>query len=88
MRISNVILGGDLNFIVSRAKYRGDATRANHLAEFFINKLKEAIFVDIEPIKRVPTWRNMRVGQERVARRLDHLLIFSSLISDHNRITT
>jgi hypothetical protein len=55
MRRSNVILGGDLNFIVSREKYRGDATRSNPLVELFIKILKEASFMDVEPIKRVPT---------------------------------
>jgi hypothetical protein len=58
------------------------------LAEFFINKLEEASFVDVEPIKLVPTYRNMRVGEERLTKRIDQFLVSTSLMSDHNRIRT
>ena len=65
----------------------GDATRGYPLAKFFINKLEEASFMDVEPIKLVPTYRNMRVGEERLTKRIDQFLVSTSLMSDHNRIT-
>jgi hypothetical protein len=35
--------------------------------------------IDIPPIKILPTWRNMRTGDARVAKILDHFLVHESL---------
>jgi hypothetical protein len=38
--------------------------------------------IDIKPTKVVPTWRNGRIGQGAVARRLDRFLVAEDLLND------
>jgi hypothetical protein len=42
--------------------------------------MAECNFLDIEPVKLKPTWRNNRVGEASVAKRLDCFLIKDSLL--------
>jgi endonuclease/exonuclease/phosphatase family metal-dependent hydrolase len=53
-------------------KFRGLLQRA-----LFSNNL-----IDIKPTKVVPTWRNGRIGQGAVARRLDRFLVSEDLLTD------
>ena len=36
----------------------GDLNKTRHTSNFFKHKIKEVGFVDAEPIKIVPTWKN------------------------------
>lgn len=44
------------------------------LSKFFIKSLDEVGLLDVEPIKLTPTKRNTRVGNNRIAKRLDCFL--------------
>jgi hypothetical protein len=51
------------------------------LADFFKHQLERNRLIDVPPIKLCPTWRNNRVGEERIAKRLDCFLFSKSLLS-------
>jgi hypothetical protein len=42
--------------------------------------LGELGLLDITPIKLSPTWRNKRIGEDYIAKRLDHFLISENLV--------
>jgi hypothetical protein len=75
-----VILGGDLNFSLGLSEVWGAHARADPLAGYFTQKIVECNLLDIEPTKLKPTWRNNRVGEDSIAKRLDHFLIVDSLL--------
>eukprot|EP00253_Pinus_taeda_P023384 PITA_23384 len=76
---SNMVLGGDMNFSLRRAETWGPAAREDQLAEFFENSITSHNLIDINLIKMKPTWRNRRVGEARVAKRLDRFLLSEDL---------
>eukprot|EP00253_Pinus_taeda_P009499 PITA_09499 len=76
-----MVLGGDLNFSLGRAKAWGPSAREDSLTDFFQNLLIANKFIDVNLIKLKPTWRNRRVGEARVAKRLDRFLINEDLSS-------
>jgi hypothetical protein len=47
-----------------------------------VHKLEEAGLIDVAPIKISPTWRNKRLGEDYIAKRLDRFLISSSLVEE------
>jgi hypothetical protein len=67
--------GGDLNFTLGASKVWGIVTQLDPLSRYFIRKLEETCLLDIEPSKLSPTWSNKRVGEARIAKRLDMFLI-------------
>jgi len=77
-----VILGGDLNFSLGFSEVWGTHARTDPLTSFFTQKLAECNFLDLEPIKLKPTWRNNRVGEAGVAKRLDRFLIKDILLKN------
>jgi hypothetical protein len=50
------------------------------------NKMKEVGLKDVEPIKLVPTWRNMRKWDTRVEKRLHTFKVLESIMFNHDRI--
>jgi hypothetical protein len=50
---------------------------------YFLRKLEDSRLVDIEPAKLTPTWRNKRIGEERITKRLDRFLFFEPWLDDH-----
>jgi len=80
---NSVIIGGDLNFTLGQSEVWGPQARVDTLADFFIHNLMELNLIDIEPISLKPSWRNMRTGENRVAKRLDRFLVADSLVERH-----
>jgi len=80
LKDSSVIIGGDLNFSLGQSEVWGPQARADPQADFFIHKLMDLDLIDIEPISLKPSWRNMRTGENRVAKRLDRFLVADSLV--------
>eukprot|EP00253_Pinus_taeda_P022843 PITA_22843 len=76
-----MILGGDLNFSLGRNEAWGPSTREDPFAEFFHDLISENNLIDPAPVKLKPTWRNRRVGGDRIAKRLDHFLVSEFLFS-------
>jgi exonuclease III len=75
-----LILGGDLNFSLGFKEVWGTHARSDPLSSYFTQKLEELNFLDIEPVKFKPTWRNNRVEEDSIAKRLDHFLIKDTLL--------
>eukprot|EP00253_Pinus_taeda_P011881 PITA_11881 len=76
-----MILGGDLNFSLGRNEAWGPSAREDPFAEFFHNLISENNLIDPAPVKLKPTWRNRRVGGDRIAKRLDRFLVSEFLFS-------
>lgn len=68
---SNVILGGELNFIVSSRDIWGHSAWVDPLGPFIIDFFKDNGLVDIEPMELRPTWRNGRASNEGIGKRLN-----------------
>jgi hypothetical protein len=52
------------------------------LSGYFIRKLEVVGLLDIEPTKLTPTWRNKRIGEDKIAKRLDHFLISEGFLDE------
>lgn len=74
-----VVMGGDLNFSLGRAETWGPNAREDPQSEFFMNLLASNNLIEANLIKLKPTWRNKRIGEARVAKRLDRFLINEDL---------
>jgi hypothetical protein len=96
-----VFNGGDINFTLGDCEICGSSAQKYTLYNFFIHKLDEANLFDIQTIKYIPTWKNIRMVDDRVAKRIDRFLLpepflqgylhtrqwmASGGISDHNHI--
>jgi len=55
LRNLSIILGGYLNFTLSRVEIWGSTAREDILAYEFVNKLEEIGWVDVEPINMTTT---------------------------------
>eukprot|EP00253_Pinus_taeda_P018177 PITA_18177 len=75
----NMVLGGDLNFSIGSAEAWGPAAREDPLSDFFLNAITTHNLIDVNLIKLKPTWRNRRVGEARIAKRLDRFLLSEDL---------
>lgn len=64
----NLIIGGDLNFIISDSERWGFNSRSDSLASYFCYILEEAHLVDVETIPLKPTWSNRRAGEVGIAK--------------------
>ena len=76
---NDVILGGDFNLSLGLSEVWGPRAAPDALANFFIQAFARNDLLDILPPKIVPTWRNKRAGDQRVAKRLDRFLVAESL---------
>jgi exonuclease III len=79
IRAENLIIGGDLNFSIGEAESWGPSAHPDPLSSFFSHLLTSNGFIDIEPTKLLPTWRNLRTGDTQVAKILDRFLITEAL---------
>eukprot|EP00253_Pinus_taeda_P008825 PITA_08825 len=81
MKAPMMIVGGDLNFSIGRAEAWGPSAREDPLTDFFLQLLSDHHLIDPSPIKLKPTWRNRRVGEARITKRLDRFMISEGLFS-------
>eukprot|EP00253_Pinus_taeda_P027166 PITA_27166 len=76
----HVIIGGDLNFSLGFGESWGSEAQIDPITSYMTNLLEQYELVDI-PLQRLqPTWRNRRVGDAALARRLDRFLIKGPLL--------
>jgi hypothetical protein len=80
LKVDNLILGGDLNFSLGLVEVWGPNACPDHLSAMFTHLLSANGLLDIAPRKLSPTWRNMRTGDARVAKHLDHFLVSEKLM--------
>ena len=76
----NLIMGGDLNLTMHSSKIWGKKVVLDPLSSFFKQLFDSMGLIDTAPTIAGPTWRNSRVGDEGISKRLDRFLIASSLI--------
>ena len=76
----NLILGGDLNLTMHSSENCGKKVVFDPLSSFFKQLFDSVGLIDTAPTIVGPTWRNGRVGDEGISKRLDRFLIASSLI--------
>jgi len=62
------------------AEYWGPRAHPDLLTNFFQNILVRKRLIDFDPVKIVPTWRNKRVGEERVSKRVDIFFVSECLL--------
>ena len=80
LKKENVVIGGDLNFTLGVHDIWGLNARSDPLVAFFKTLLRNLKLVDLDPQNIKPTWSNRRVGDDRVAKRLDRFLLSESLL--------
>jgi hypothetical protein len=72
-------LGGP-KFLLGRCRILGPKGPGGCPIRIFSHKLEDSRLLDIAPTKLGPTWRNKRMGEEHIAKRLDHFLISTHLV--------
>ena len=80
LSIPNLVLGGDLNLTLYSSEIWGKKASPDPLTQHFLSLFYSVGLVDLVPQYVGPTWRNGRVGEEGVSKRLDHFLISASII--------
>jgi len=77
-------MGGDLNFSIGVAEILRVRAKANSLPVFFFHHLPSSNLIDLHHIRMKPTWRNHRVGDDRVEKHIYMFLIVNALMSHVN----
>lgn len=73
-------MDGDFNIILDSDEAWG-ANHSGFIDDYFINLFASKNLIDIKPPKLVPTWRNERLGQNAITRRLDRVVVSEELLS-------
>jgi hypothetical protein len=76
----NLVLVGNLNLTLKAGESWGSQSNLGSLNTFFTNLFCNNKLIDIHPGKLVPTWRNGRVGDAFIAKRLDRFLLSEDLM--------
>lgn len=81
----NLIIGGVLNLSLGYGKSWGSQAQVDPLTEAREALLDQQYLTDVPMIKPLPTWRNRRVREASLARRLDIFLIKAPLLQKLSR---
>jgi hypothetical protein len=81
LSIPNLVIVGDLNFILSSDENWGGSFVPGPTEDFYRDLFTSKKLIDVKPTKLVPTWRNDRSGQDAIARRLDRCLVYEGILS-------
>ena len=77
----NLILAGDLNLTLNASEIWGSKALPDPLGPYFLSLFSDHNLVDVAPPCAGPTWRNGRMGEEGISKRMDHFLLSEQLIS-------
>lgn len=80
LAFDHIIIRGDLNFSLGFRESWGSSAHVDAISGHMTNLLEQTNFVDVPMHKPLPTWRNRRVGEAALARRLDQFLMKSPLL--------
>lgn len=75
----NTIIGGDLNFSLGYSESWGSSTQIDPITGYMTDLLERHDLIDVPMIKILPTWRNRRIGEAALARRLDRFIMKGSM---------
>jgi hypothetical protein len=84
LSLPNLILGGDLNFILKADEHWGGSFLPGPTDSSISELFTSHNLIDIQPPCLVPTWRNGRSGSEAIARRLDRFYVADSFLTSSN----
>jgi hypothetical protein len=70
-----MVIGGDLNFILSLREFWGSHPKEDRQCGFFISFLESLNLTDMEPVNLSPTWTKLRTGRDEVVKQLDRFLV-------------
>ena len=76
----NIIIGGDLNFSLGFGESWGSMAQVDAITGYMTDLLERHNLIDVPMNKPLPTWRNRRVGEAALARRLDRFIMKGSRI--------
>lgn len=76
----DLILARDLNFTFNSNVIWGPTALTDPLALFFKDLFDNTSLVDVAPAELVPTWRNGKIGDSNIAKRLDSFFVAEDLI--------
>eukprot|EP00253_Pinus_taeda_P016805 PITA_16805 len=76
----HIIIGGDLNFSLGYGESWGSMAQVDSISRFMTDLLEWSNLMDVPMNKPLPTWRNRRVGEATLARRLDRFIMKGPLI--------
>jgi hypothetical protein len=82
LKVKNLISRGDLNFSLGEEEIWGPSARLDQLTTRITHLFSSNRLLDIKPRKLLPTWRNMRTGEARVAKQIDCFLIAEALMEE------
>lgn len=71
----NIILGGDLNLCLRFGESWGLQAKVDALSKYMLKILELHNLADVHMNKPLPTWRNRRIREASLARRLDRIMI-------------
>jgi hypothetical protein len=78
----NIIIGRGLNFTLGSCDIWGSLKLVDPLADLYIKGHEDSKFLDIQPIKYVPTWRKMHFGDALIDKRLEIFLIYKYFMQE------
>ena len=81
LSLPNLILAGDLNLTLNASEIWDIKAQLDPLGPFFSKLFSDHQLVDVAPPFAGPTWRNGRMGEDGISKRLDRFLLSDQLIS-------
>ena len=81
LSLPNLVLAGDLNLTLNASEIWGSRALLDPLGPFFFKLFSDHHLVDVAPSYAGPTWRNGRMGEDGISKRLDRFLLSYPLLS-------
>ena len=81
LSLPNLILAGDINLTLNVSEIWGSKAQLDPLGPYFTKLFSDHQLVDVAPSCTGPTWRNGRIGDEGISKRLDRFLLSDNLVS-------
>ena len=81
LSLPNLILAGDLNLTLNASEIWGSKAHPEPLGSFFSKLFSDHHLVDVALSCAGPTWRNGRIGEDGISKRLDRFLLSNQLVS-------
>ena len=78
---SNLILAGDLNLTLNGSEIWGSKAQPDPLGPYFTKLFSDHHLADVAPSCAGPTWRNGRMGDEGICKRLDIFFLSFNLLT-------
>ena len=85
LSLPNIILTGDLNLTLNYSEIWGSKAHPDPLGPFFSKLFSDHHLVDVAPPCAGPIWRNGRIGEDGISKRLDRFLLSDQLVSSLQR---